>query len=269
MITNSIIVARIKTASFCELNLNDWKNRLVTIFDKFTDFFSNPTYPTIDYFNVQSLNAHTLDVLHDPVLPKATLLSMSETWMQDNLPAIDAVGYRCIARKNNGKNRAGGVAISESLTSGLETTHKLSYENTNVSYGDVCCARIEYRSRNQKIQHFYLITIYAKPGVTKNQVMQLMDIALMRFSKYTLMFAINHLNSLYSSPLLICADFNYNVNCPELTTYLQDRYSVSLATKSLITSRNGTSIDGIFYRNEQFEIIPYVLYFRILVHMYR
>lgn len=147
-----------------------------------------------------------LDILHDPVLPKATLLSMSETWMQDNVPPVDIPGYRCIARKNNGRNRAGGVAIYESLTSGL-TTQKITYDTTNVPYGDVCCARIEYKSRNQQIKHVYLITIYAKPGVTKNQVMQLMDSALMRFSKYTLMFAINHLNNLYNSPFTYMRGF--------------------------------------------------------------
>lgn len=237
------------------------QNQLVTVVDECTDFLEQSDCPTISYFNVQSLNAHSLDVLHDPILSQASLLAMSETWIQDVDSPIDIAGFRCIARNNNGRNRAGGVAIYESLTSGLTSTHEIPYDTTTTSYGDVCCARIEYKDKAQRLMYFYLITIYAIPGVTQTHIIQLMGFALMCFRRNTVSLATNYSNPSCFNPLLICGDFNYNVNCTKLQSYLKENYSVSLASPNLITTRNGTSIDGVFYRHESVEVIRYVSYF--------
>ncbi|KAH7965997.1 hypothetical protein HPB49_012560 [Dermacentor silvarum] len=63
---------------------------------------------SVAMLNVQSLNAHHLDVTGDNVLIRAHLLILCETW---TARTVDIPGYRCVAHEKRGAQRAAGVAI--------------------------------------------------------------------------------------------------------------------------------------------------------------
>lgn len=80
----------------------------------------------------------------------------------------------------------------------------------SANYGDACCIRIQYKDPADRSTHFYLITISAKPGATR-ELFKLMDGALMKFSRRTIitLFHINYSEQLNNIPLIVCGDFNF------------------------------------------------------------
>ncbi|KAL1483717.1 hypothetical protein MTO96_032991 [Rhipicephalus appendiculatus] len=63
---------------------------------------------SVAMLNVQSFNAHQLDVTGDNVLTRAHLLILCETWTRGT---VDLPGYSCAAHEKRGAERAAGVAI--------------------------------------------------------------------------------------------------------------------------------------------------------------
>jgi hypothetical protein len=119
-------------------------HRLKTIEDTCRDFLdrsleSDFTSLSLCTFNAQSLNAHSLDITTDFVLPRCKLLSISETWIKNDQP-VEIPGFRTLSRFKRNTIRSGGVAICEnknmSSSDGVQSIEynlfKFNRENKNV-----------------------------------------------------------------------------------------------------------------------------------------
>ncbi|CAK9832801.1 ATP-dependent DNA helicase pfh1, partial [Anthophora retusa] len=110
------------------------RNRLKTVTDELCEFLAN-SLVSLCTFNVQSLNAHTIDLITDPLIVGSNLLLLNETW-NDNNTHTDITGFRLINQFKRDYIRSGGVAIYENteLATRMDSTpHELyKYEDNEI-----------------------------------------------------------------------------------------------------------------------------------------
>ncbi|XP_040357685.2 uncharacterized protein LOC120841632, partial [Ixodes scapularis] len=85
-------------------------HKLQTVTAKCYAMIKQPHLFSVAALNVRSLPAHSKDVHHDPVLRHASVLCLSETWM-DPKQAVEIMDYQYCCGVSREHNRAAGVAI--------------------------------------------------------------------------------------------------------------------------------------------------------------
>ncbi|XP_042149867.1 uncharacterized protein LOC121837984, partial [Ixodes scapularis] len=85
-------------------------HKLQTVTAKCYAMIKQPHLFSVAALNVRSLPAHSKDVHHDPVLRHASVLFLSETWM-DPKQAVEIMDYQYCCGVSREHNRAAGVAI--------------------------------------------------------------------------------------------------------------------------------------------------------------
>lgn len=126
---------------------------------------------TLIAMNVQSLQAHSLDIASDRILTSVNLLVLSETWL-DNGTFVGIAGFNCIVQSKRDRARAAGVAIFQKDTEPImgipHTIEKLSdsYDEQLGSaddFGDICAAEIFVMDIRT-----LLVSVYISPGICLN-----------------------------------------------------------------------------------------------------
>ncbi|XP_042146305.1 uncharacterized protein LOC120843399, partial [Ixodes scapularis] len=85
-------------------------HKLQTVTAKCYAMIKQPHLFSVAALNVRSLPAHSKDVHHDPILRHASVLCLSETWM-DPKQAVEIMDYQYCCGVSREQNRAAGVAI--------------------------------------------------------------------------------------------------------------------------------------------------------------
>lgn len=246
------------------------KVRLKTIVEcghEFLQEAQEQNLTVIGYINVQSLHAHTSDIATNPVLRQTTIMAFSETWMDDQTQPVEIQGFKCISRFRRQNVQAGGVAIYKMIKARLTKcthTHLDVLENV---YGDATCARVQrFNREGNEIQSFHLVAMYAKTKITEQQLMQFFYKTLIRFNKRGHDFDFEDSLPLSHRPLIICGDINFDLassHGARIVSFLREIHEVHLVQTLGVTTRFGTSIDAILYKQKLVESIPYVSYFSV------
>lgn len=133
---------------------------------------SNTSAVMLMSINVQSLNAHSLDITTDRVLSAVDLLALSETWMDNGTQAVLAE-FDCITQEKRDETRAGGVAIYQNTAaSTAAVSHAIDKLSASYDamlgeadkYGDICAAEISVMGTRT-----LLFSLYISPGMTKTE----------------------------------------------------------------------------------------------------
>ena len=99
---------------------------------------------TLITLNVQSLKAHTEDIVTDSVLSSTRIMALTETWT-DNHTTVAIPGFRQITQSKRETVKAGGVAIYENedyLRLAAECELVLRKEMPPNVCGDICSAEV-------------------------------------------------------------------------------------------------------------------------------
>ncbi|XP_018493709.1 uncharacterized protein LOC100899261 [Galendromus occidentalis] len=202
--------------------------------------------------NLQSLQAHALDISSDSLLMKATIFCFTATWC-GNEHQHPMVNSRLQSR-NKRPQRAGGVAIYDRMDSPGTSESLRQPISTHNDCGDLCFARLQINNHMTTI-----VCIYISPGSN--------------FSKIEALFIENkrafdsESDRVRKTPLIICGDLNWNMNKPnqrnQLISFMSTQFNVNLITdQSLSTTNSNTCLDLIFTRNVAHEdIINNIAYF--------
>lgn len=221
--------------------------------------------------NVQSLNAHHLDVTGDNVLIRAHLLILCETW---TARTVDIPGYRCVAHEKRGAQRAAGVAIyiQEMGHIALCTTRAdLIFDNSmdpSVDarhIGDICAVYMRL-----ECTPLLVVAVYVSPGHTHEAIKAFLRTRLWAHSKLPAPkqhFEGTH-RTLADMPMIITGDFNVNLRNGQnqwLPNFMRDLFGMSLASESEVpTTRFGTALDHVFQRGlKNVEVLKYASYFSV------
>ncbi|XP_055587414.1 uncharacterized protein LOC129739899 [Uranotaenia lowii] len=216
-------------------------HRLRTIGDDImTEITSNSSACTLISMNVQSLNAHSLDISTDRVLTSVNFLAISETWLTNNSnPTI--AGYDCIVLEKRDDTRAGGVAIFQNTTtSAITLSHTIKKFNSSDDqaldeadhFGDICAAEISMMGTNM-----LLFSLYISPGTTLRQKKYFLTRNLIMYARL-------------ATPIIVTGDFNIDVSKPgndELISFMKTYLFLDLASDpTQATTLGGSCIDLTF-----------------------
>lgn len=231
-------------------------HQLVTHSDMIEEFLdsTNHSYSLIS-FNVESLNAHFLDVSTDCLLTKVDFLALSETWLND-CSKVSIEGYHCITEFKRPSNRAGGVAFFQKNTSTLTAIphnleqfsedHDIILLDAN-SFGDICATEIV---ENGILTLF--VVVYISPSATYKQKITFLARNLFMYAKKNIR-------------IVVCGDFNIDILKPEnvkFPLFMKQYLHLDLNTDHLQTTTFGRScLDLVFVRNIQAQTRRYVSYF--------
>ena len=232
-------------------------NRLRTIGDDIVEILeSSEPACTLMTINVQSLNAHHLDISKDSILTRVDYLALSETWLDDN-SSVEIEGYTCVVQSKRDDARSGGVAIYRKTTT--KTSMAVPYTPELVSqdrdqlfgvadkYGDICAATVEVMGIE-----VLLFSVYIIPGTTLKQKGWFLARKLLQTARTGL-------------PMVVTGDFNIDVSKREnvdFIKFMSEHFQLSLATNVRQTTTNlGTVLDLTFIRGIQANVTRYVSYF--------
>lgn len=145
--------------------------------------------------NVQSLRLHVEDLIIDEVLCKASILCLSETWV-DNSEHIQMENYRLVAQ-NKRVNKTGGVAIY--IRHGISTSSDSSVQPPldDSDAGDLCQAVLDINGKRTRI-----VSVYINPNTSFKQLKTFL-------MKYHCLFRVD--SDGHVDALIICGDFNWNM----------------------------------------------------------
>ncbi|XP_065077679.1 uncharacterized protein LOC135700938 [Ochlerotatus camptorhynchus] len=230
---------------------------------------------TLMSVNVQSLQAHSLDIATDRILTSVELLALSETW-QDNESLIEIDGFNCIVQFKRPNMRAGGVAIYEKITaSTMASSHAIERlseqydEQLRVadSYGDICAAEIVIMGTPTLLVSVYImpskgfirgnaticqINYIFSTGTTMKQKEYFIARTLMTYARCTM-------------PMIVTGDFNIDVSKSEnsgFIEFMKRHLRLTLATDpTQATTLGGSCLDLMFIRNIRAECKRYCSYF--------
>ncbi|KAL1444162.1 hypothetical protein MTO96_045648 [Rhipicephalus appendiculatus] len=227
---------------------------------------------SVAMLNVQSLNAHQLDVTSDNVLTRAHLLILCETW---SARTVDLPGYRCAAHDKRGAQRAAGVAIyiQEIGHIALCTTRAdLTTDDNSMDssvdarhIGDICAVYTRLQCTP-----LLVVAVYVSPGHTHEAIKAFLRTRLSGHSK--LLAQKKHSegthHTLADMPMIIAGDFNVNLRNGQnqwLPNFMSDFFGMSLASESEVpTTRFGTALDHVFQRGlKNVEVLKYASYFTV------
>ncbi|XP_055623676.1 uncharacterized protein LOC129767083 [Toxorhynchites rutilus septentrionalis] len=186
-------------------------HKLRTLGDELWDVVnSSGSASTLMSINVQSLNAHALDISTDKILTSVELFALSETW-QDNHTTVEIEGYSCIIQFKRTDTRAGGVAIYQKTTASTlaipHTIQQLSEERDEMlgvadGFGDICAAKVIVMNTE-----VLLVSVYIPPGTSTNNIKWFMTRNLFCYAKQVI-------------PMVVTGDFNIDVSKPENIEFL-------------------------------------------------
>lgn len=180
-------------------------------------------------FNVQSLKAHIDSVKSDFVFKNSTVLLLQETWMRNtdmvNIPEMVEVTRNEVS---NNKYRGRGTVIYAKQDKLFGTQKQYCFEDGNEHIEITSCI----------IEDILMVNVYKNPA-TKNE-----------FFKN----ALTSINSdLQHNNILICGDFNDDLKkCNTLVNIFRDLINASLLSSVIPTTLEGTTIDAVFGRLNDF-----------------
>ncbi|KAL1486852.1 hypothetical protein MTO96_031178 [Rhipicephalus appendiculatus] len=222
--------------------------------------------------NVQSLNAHQLDVTGDNVFTRAHLLILCETW---TVRTVELPGYRCAAHEKWGAQRAAGVAIyiQDIGHIALCTTRAdLIFDDNSMDpsvdarhIGDICAVytRLECTP-------LLVVAVYVSPGHTHEAIKAFLRTRLWGHSKLPAQkrhFKGTH-RTLADMPMIITGDFNVNLRNGQyqwLPNFMRDLFGMSMVSESEVPrARFETALDHVIQRGlKNVEVVKYASYFSV------
>lgn len=231
-------------------------HQLVTHSDILEEFLDSTDHSSsLISFNVESLNAHHLDVSTDFLLTKVDFLALSETWL-NNCSNVGIEGYHCIAEFKRANVRAGGVAIfqknSSSSTAMSHNLEQLSEEHDPIlleadSFGDICATEVSENG----IQTLFVV-VYISPSATYKQKISFLIRNLFWYAKQDIR-------------IVVSGDFNIDILKPEnlkFVDFMKEYLKLDLLSDPLQTTTFGrTCLDLVFGRNVLTQSRRYVSYF--------
>ena len=215
-------------------------HQLQTLSDEFVALMADVRHCcSVISFNVQSLNAHSLDISMDNILTKVNLLALSETWL-NSCSTVAIEDYRCVAEFKRLDSRAGGVAIFENTTANLGAVvhgikkSSVDYDdqlNSADNYGDVCAVEVILNGIRTLI-----FAVYISPETTTKQKKYFVARNLFSYARQNI-------------SLLVTGDFNIDISKQEnveFVTFMEEYMKLHLIfTPSQATTLGGTSQETI------------------------
>jgi hypothetical protein len=242
------------------------RHRLKTIGDRCRDFLdrsiqSDPTALSLCTFNTQSLNAHGVDISTDFVLSRCKLLSLSETWIDNNCP-LEIPGFRTVSRFKRSTVRSGGVVICENMehSQALQSTEHdlLKFDESKKEVkriatahdgvGDICSVETVINGKRA-----LLVSVYISPNTSLKEIRKFFILNLLAYSpKLKGLFEDLEEHRYYDLPIIMGGDFNLDLRGHDGATFIEFmKKELGLEIKNNIaisTTRNSTCIDAIFSR---------------------
>ena len=201
--------------------------------------------------NIQSLTTHTEDVTTDPLLCRADLLVLTETWMNESQTSIPISGFTLIDSRSCSL-RSGGVAVykrddSSHLIESIQLTAIESPENETHT-ADVTKTHL----RLNATQEILLLGIYVHQRARYQDMED-------TIAKYLT----PHIHTISSVPIVLMGDFNTSeTDRLKLEHSLEREFSLQLITNpNEGTTLGNTCIDLTFSRGLNLTCKPYVSYF--------
>ncbi|XP_058821105.1 uncharacterized protein LOC131683287 [Topomyia yanbarensis] len=231
-------------------------HRLRTLAEQIMDVMQNSGCAcTLMTMNVQSLQAHSLDIATDRILTNVDVLALSETWL-DNGTFVEIVGFKRIIQSKRVGARAAGIAIYQKDTiPTIAIPHTI--DKLSASYdeqlgladdvGDICAAEIIVMDIRT-----LLISVYISPDSTTKQRKYFLTRNLMMYTRTDM-------------PIVVTGDFNIDVSKPENTDFvdfMKRGLKFDLASDpTQATTLGGTCLDLTFTRNIRATCKRYCAYF--------
>lgn len=251
-------------------------HRLRTLADDVMDAIeSSGSACTLMSVNVQSLQAHSLDIATDRVLTSVDVLALSETW-QDDQSRIEIDGFNCVVQFKRPNVRAGGVSIYQKTTASTKASphaiERLSEQygaelRVADDYGDICAAEVVIMGTPT-----LLVSVYISPG--KGFIIASVIICYINFIPSTATtlrqkeFFIVRTLMTYAKrtmPMIVTGDFNIDLSKSENSQFIEfmkTHLRLSLATDpTQATTLGGSCLDLMFIRNIRAECRRYCSYF--------
>lgn len=257
------------------------RHPLQTIGDTCRDFLDqstqtdDPTLLSLGTFNTQSLKAHLLDITTDFVLPRCKLLSISETWVEND-HEIEIPGFHTISRFKRNTVRAAGVMICENMThsNALQSTEHdlLKFDESEMKVkriatshdgvGDICSIETTINGKRA-----LLVSVYISPNTPLKEIRSFFILNLLAYSpKLKGLFEDLEKFRYYEIPIILSGDLNLDLCSPngaEFIEFMNTELGLQLSNDSSIsTSRHSTCIDAVFSRHiDHLETRHYISYF--------
>lgn len=236
-------------------------HRLPTITTEMKQFLDdgNSSFIIVN-LNVQSLAAHARDVTSDPLLSRADLLVLTETWMQPGASQVTLDGFEK-AHNRPCDQRSGGVAVFNrgTLTYSIRSLNAESEHASGVTLsdpldhvGDLIVMEIHPANQFKLI----LVSIYVHQGTSYGRLESFLSSSLLRYG-----------NSIpggdLDTPMVLMGDFNTTESKRgELVTFLEDGFALKLNSNiNEKTTLSGTCIDLTFSRGLNLTCKSYISYF--------
>ncbi|KAM7285233.1 uncharacterized protein ISCGN_032191 [Ixodes scapularis] len=197
-------------------------HKLQTVTAKCYAMIKQPHLFSVAALNVRSLPAHSKDVHHDPILRHASVLCLSETWM-DPKQAVEIMDYQYCCGVSREHNRAAGVAIY--VRKGLSAV-PIEIFGTSDEVGELCGAKFD--------NGLVVVALYISPTALTKDIVHFLRLAL---------------STRGSTPMLVVGDFNADLKKNKnFIPLMQENLpfpSLVTAHTAVTTSRN-TCIDLVF-----------------------
>lgn len=216
---------------------------------------------------------HVQDIETDSVLPTVKIMSLSETWVE-NEERGDITGFKPVSQFKRKKVRAGGVSIYEKEDSDLNAVDHdlLKYDEptkqikcmatSHNNVGDTCAVQMELNG-----QTVLLVNVYISPNTNIKAIRRFFMLNLMAYSpKIAGIFEDIDIDESDKIPIILGGDVNVDLkseNGENLREFLNDNWGLQLNNDSAIsTTSSNTCIDRVFTRNlDNLQTQNYISYF--------
>lgn len=220
-------------------------------------------------FNCQSLRAHVQDLQLDRVALSSNFLILSETWMNEEDPAIGIPNFDIVVRFKRAETRAGGVAIYRNINDRAHVVtpqtelnaRQMQSLSINLSkVGEICACESSLENGKTVI----IVAIYVSPNQSINDIIEYIRETLV---KYTPDVSRILQKNYHEIPMILSGDFNVNFTLDTalpLIKFLNDKFQLKMcSSRTESTTRSKTTIDAVFQRHiNQIETKAFVSYFR-------